>query len=162
MIQHYYLIRNTYSDFANSPNIAFQQQKKPSCGVFLFVFGWRGCCKDRSPGESTEQKGTEELNRKRSLRVRKHCNRDKEEPTESTEKEKPATTRKFSRIPWLKQRGFKKRNEDEGQTGAGALAAAGGPQGTGRQRAVSEALVQRGQHFLTARIRPTQHQSPAH
>lgn len=57
MIQHYYLIRNTYSDFANSPNIAFQQQKKPSCGVFLFVFGWRGCCKDpryRLPARSIE------------------------------------------------------------------------------------------------------------
>lgn len=145
--------------------------RKGAWGRPLLISGWMGVWSSgkqvkppvwtRSPGESTEQKGTEELNRKRSLRVRKHCNRDKEEPTESTEKEKPATTRKFSRIPWLKQRGFKKRNEDEGQTGAGALAAAGGPQGTGRQRAVSEALVQRGQHFLTARIRPTQHQSPA-
>lgn len=53
-------ICNTYSDFANSPNIAFQQQqKKPSCGAFwfVFVFGWRGCCEDpryRLPARSIE------------------------------------------------------------------------------------------------------------
>ena len=54
MIQHYYLIRNTYSDFGSSPNIAFQ----PSCGFFcLFFFGWRGCCEDpryRLPAHSIE------------------------------------------------------------------------------------------------------------
>lgn len=39
MIQHCYLIRNTYSDFANSPNIAFQQQQqKTQLWGFLVCF----------------------------------------------------------------------------------------------------------------------------